>query len=230
MKQTKLVRSAPTSSAILGFLLILAGCSIQNDGQAAAASKSAGEERVGALSSRITSTRLALTEQSAELASKHALVPVGTESLLVTGRALRVGEHVWNDDGVPPGDHVIWIDLQRQLGSVFRGGHEIGISVILYGGDDHETPAGQFAIMYKDRDYHSHTYDAPMPYAMFVTSDGVAIHGSPMTTGGATHGCVGLPEDFARLVFASAKVGDKVTIVRTNQRSTSELSKQYFRT
>lgn len=193
--------------------LLLAGCADRDGNEASARNSTRGAVTA---SPRPISTRLELTEQSSELASKHALVPVGTVSLLLTGRALGFGEYVWNDAAVPPGDLIIWIDLERQLGSVFRAGHEIGTSVILYGDEDHATPMGRFTIINKAGDYRSRAYDAPMPYAMFVTTDGVAIHGSPMGSGRATHGCVGLPEEFARILFARARVGDTVTIVRSS--------------
>jgi len=46
-----------------------------------------------------------------------------------------------------------------------------------------------------------------------LTGDGVSIHGSTVRWGAATHGCIGLPLDFARRLFEQAKVGDEVVIV-----------------
>jgi lipoprotein-anchoring transpeptidase ErfK/SrfK len=104
------------------------------------------------------------------------------------------------------------VDLARQLISVFRGGHEIGTAVILYGGDGKATPRGDFEILQKAADYHSRTYDAAMPFMLRLTADGVAIHASEVSEGFATHGCVGVPEGFARRLFAVAKLGDRVSI------------------
>ena len=56
--------------------------------------------------------------------------------------------------------------------------------------------------------------NAPMPYSMFLTKDGVALHGSQVENGYASHGCIGLPNEFAAKVFAVAKKGDKVIITR----------------
>ena len=53
-----------------------------------------------------------------------------------------------------------------------------------------------------------------MPYSMFLTSDGIALHGSQVENGFASHGCIGMPDDFAAKVFAVAKKGDKVIITR----------------
>ncbi len=41
-----------------------------------------------------------------------------------------------------------------------------------------------------------------MPYMLRLTNDGVAIHGSNVRQGYATHGCIGVPTDFAKLLFA----------------------------
>lgn len=137
---------------------------------------------------------------------------VVTSVLDITG-PMRFGDYVWNETGVPKGPVWIRIDLSHQLLSIFRGGQEIGSAVILYGGDDHDTPTGSFTVLSKDEHYYSRAYHAPMPYALRLTKDGVAIHGSNVREGWATHGCIGVPMDFARLLFAAASKGDIVAVV-----------------
>ena len=66
----------------------------------------------------------------------------------------------------------------------------------------------------KDADHVSNLYDAPMPYMLRLTNDGVAIHGSDVDIDAATRGCIGVPTAFARKLFAQAKLGDKVIITR----------------
>lgn len=122
---------------------------------------------------------------------------------------------MWNDSGVGPGSVWIRIDLERQIISVFRAGDEIGTAVILYGADEKPTPTGQLAIREKLKDHRSNTYDAPMPYTMRLTDDGVAIHGSNVRWGAATHGCIGVPLGFAAKLFDQIKVGDQVLILPT---------------
>lgn len=122
------------------------------------------------------------------------------------------GAYVWDDEGVPAGPLVITIDLKAQTLSVFRNGYEIGAAVILYGADDKPTPLGSFPILEKDADHVSNLYDAPMPYMLRLTNDGVAIHGSSVEWGSATHGCIGVPNAFAALLFAQVKLGDRVII------------------
>ncbi len=150
-----------------------------------------------------------------DIAVKDGLLPPGTKSLLTTQGRMRHGDFKWDANGVPPGKLTIWVDLRTQLISVFRDGHEIGTAVVVYGAEDMKSPTGRFPILTKSRDYHSRAYDAPMPYSMFITNTGVALHGSPMSSRRATHGCVGLPVEFARLLFSAAQVGDEVEIVRS---------------
>jgi lipoprotein-anchoring transpeptidase ErfK/SrfK len=126
---------------------------------------------------------------------------------------MHFGDFIWNEDHIPKGPVWVRIDLTRQLLSVFRGGHEIGSAVILYGTDRKPTPSGIFPILEKDADHYSHSYDAPMPFMLRLTNDGVAIHGNNVREGWASHGCIGVPVEFARRLFAVARKGDLVAIV-----------------
>lgn len=133
-------------------------------------------------------------------------------SLLNIRAPMRYGDFRWDDEGVPPGQVWVRIGLREQTLSVFRGGHEIGTAVILYGADSKPTPLGTFPILARLKDHHSAPYDAPMPFTLRLTPDGVAIHGSHVRWGAATHGCVGVPLEFAARLFDQAQVGDQVTI------------------
>lgn len=139
--------------------------------------------------------------------------PDTVRSVLNTKEALHFGNYVWDEEGVLAGPVHIRVDLRRQLLSVFRGGHEIGSTLILYGSDSKQTSSGRFTVLEKVVDYHSRTYDAPMPYMMRLTSDGIAIHASDVREGWATHGCIGVPMAFAERLFALVKEGDMVTIL-----------------
>jgi hypothetical protein len=135
------------------------------------------------------------------------------ESLLNVRRKMQFGDFVWNDEGVKPGPVWVRIDLSRQTMSVFRSNQEIGSAVILYGTDGKPTPTGVFPILAKAEQHSSNLYDAEMPYMLRLTNDGVAIHASNVRFGAATHGCIGVPIAFARLLFAQVKRGDPVAIV-----------------
>lgn len=137
----------------------------------------------------------------------------GVATLLDVRRPLTYGQFRWDDRGIPPGVIRIRVDRAAQLISVFRGRDEIGTAVILYGINAKPTPAGRFPILEKRRDYWSRTYDAPMPYALRLTDDGVALHASNVQPGRGTNGCIGLPDAFARRLFEQAEPGDIVEIV-----------------
>ena len=170
------------------------------------------------------SSRVVLRESDAKAAADAHLMPLGTKSLLAKGM-MRHGEFAWDDADVPAGKVTVWVDLRRQMVSAYRGPHEIGTSVILYGGPGHDTPRGTFPVLRKVADYHSRSYDAPMPHSLFITNDGVALHGSDVRIGRATHGCVGLPPEFARLLFKAVGVGDEITVVISDAGATEKLAK-----
>jgi hypothetical protein len=135
------------------------------------------------------------------------------KSLLLTSTTMQYGDFIWDDLGVANGPIWIRIDLTEQLLSVFRGADEIGTTVISYGNGKHPTPTGVFPILGMDRNHVSANYGAAMPYALRLTSDGVAIHASLVRSRYATHGCIGVPWDFARQLFNIAQKGDPVFVV-----------------
>jgi hypothetical protein len=157
--------------------------------------------------------RIALPEVSLRQALAAGSIDRPIKTILNVHGRMSYGDFVWNDRGVPSGPTWIRVDLKSQLVSVFRAGNEIGTAVILYGGDGVPTPTGKFPILAKLKDHRSATYDAPMPYTLRLTRDGVSIHASNVRWGYATHGCIGVPEGFAEKLFAAASVGDEVLIV-----------------
>ena len=134
-------------------------------------------------------------------------------SLLNVRTRMTFGDFVWNDAGVAPGPVWVLVDLTLQTVSVFRSDQEIGSAVILYGTDGKPTPTGVFPILAMAEQHSSTLYDAEMPYMLRLTNDGVAIHASNVRFGAATHGCIGVPLRFAKLLFAQVKRGDLVAIV-----------------
>lgn len=138
--------------------------------------------------------------------------PFVVRRILDLKKPLSHGDYVWDESGAPDGPVVITVDLAAQVVSIFRAGYEIGTAAIIYGADNMPTPLGVFPILQKDADHVSNLYDAPMPYMLRLTNDGVAIHASDVRYGNATHGCVGVPSDFARKLFAATRVGDRVIV------------------
>lgn len=128
---------------------------------------------------------------------------------------IRYGDWHWDEKGVADGPVVVTVDLDARVLSVFRGGYEIGATAVLLGTSEKPTPLGVFPIKWKKADHYSSIYDqAPMPFTQNLTPDGVAIHGTKVEKGYASHGCVGVPDNFARKLFAATRVGDKVIITR----------------
>lgn len=134
-------------------------------------------------------------------------------SLLNTARPLAYGQYIWDESGVPPGPVWIRVDLGLQMISAFRGEHEIGSALVLYGAGSKPTPAGVYPVLAKARHHRSSLYDADMPYMLRLTPDGIAIHASDVRPSAATHGCIGVPPGFARLLFEQVKPGDRVAII-----------------
>lgn len=144
---------------------------------------------------------------------KPAESPFVVKSILPIHEPIKFGKFYWDETRAPAqGPLVVTVDLTARVISVFRDGHEIGAAAILKGYADKPSPTGIFPITEKDADHVSNIYDAPMPYMMRLTDDGISIHGSKVEKGYATNGCIGVPEDFAAQLFAMAKVGDKVII------------------
>jgi hypothetical protein len=156
--------------------------------------------------------RVFLSEDQSSRATLAGLLPPHTRSVLNIRKRLRHGEFVWDDRRVPVGTIAIRVDLDQQLISVFRSGHEIGSAVVTFGARGLNTPAGTFAVLAKMRQHRSSTYDASMPYTLRLTNDGVSIHGSDVRWGTATHGCIGLPNEFARRLFDQVQVGQPVEV------------------
>jgi lipoprotein-anchoring transpeptidase ErfK/SrfK len=127
---------------------------------------------------------------------------------------IKYGQWYWDEDGVPAGPLVMTVDLQARVLSVFRGGYEIGATAVLLGTPEHPTPVGMFPIISKERYNKSEKYNnAPMPWTMRLTRDGVAIHGgSTVQNGYASHGCISAPDDFVSKLYGIARKGDRVII------------------
>lgn len=148
-----------------------------------------------------------------------SLADIKVHTELPIAHWLPPGDFAWNDDGVPAGPVTIVVNIRARVLSAYRSGYEIGRSSITYGTNQKPTPLGTFPILEKDAVHFSNLYDrAPMPHMLRLTMDGVAIHGTEIADDLATHGCIGLPKEFAALLFAAAHVGDRV-LIWTGERS-----------
>jgi len=91
---------------------------------------------------------------------------------------------------------LIEIDKTAQRMTVTVDGHQLYKWTVATGGIDYDTPNGSFKPFRMDIDHHSDEWDnAPMPYSIFFTETGNAIHGTyeRRSLGHAvSHGCVRL--------------------------------------
>ncbi len=158
-------------------------------------------------------TRTAPASTTPVAAPTATLASVRVHRELDIPRWLGPGEFAWNDEGAPAGPTIIVVNLRARVLSAYRAGVEIGRSSLIYGHGDKPTPTGTFPILEMDADHHSNLYNAPMPHMLRLTWDGVSLHGSPeLRDDLVTHGCVGLPREFAALLFRAVRVGDQVII------------------
>ena len=126
---------------------------------------------------------------------------------------LRPGQWVWAPAIAPTGPVLVYVDLSRQLATVYRNGVRIGVSTISSGKGGHETPTGVFTILEKNKEHRSKTYDdASMPYQQRLTWMGVAMHAGNLPGFPASHGCVRLPMEFAKKLFEVTPMGGTVVI------------------
>lgn len=131
---------------------------------------------------------------------------------------LKPGQWVWAPDLAPAGPLLVYVDLSRQLASVYRNGVRMAVSTISSGKPGHDTPTGVFTILQKDANHHSSKYNnAPMPYQERLTWDGVALHAGGLPGYPESHGCVHLPLQFAKLLFGIESLGGTVVIAGGHQ-------------
>ena len=156
--------------------------------------------------------RIALAPKT-EAAPAQPTAEFVVKRILPIDGAIKYGEWHWDEQGAPAaGTTVVTVDLKANVLSVFRDGYEIGATAILTGYGDKPTPLGVFPITEKDRDHVSNLYEAPMPYMLRLTNDGVSIHSTKVENGYVTHGCIGVPDAFAAKLFATARLGDRVIV------------------
>ena len=98
--------------------------------------------------------------------------PGEVSSVMNIREPLRYGQSVWKEAGEPAGPITLRVDRDRQILSVFRAGHEIGTTVILYGAPEKPTPAGRYPVRGKKPLHISNRYGAEMPYTLWLTDDG----------------------------------------------------------
>ncbi|GEO00821.1 hypothetical protein NSE01_26530 [Novosphingobium sediminis] len=109
---------------------------------------------------------------------------------------------------------LIVVSIPSQRLFVFKDGAEWGSTTVSTGRRGYGTPAGTFTILQKAVKHRSRTYDnAPMPYMQRLTWSGVALHAGRVTGAPASHGCIRLPWDFARQLYALTKPASTSVVI-----------------
>jgi hypothetical protein len=104
---------------------------------------------------------------------------------------------------------LIEIDKSAQRMIVSQDGAQLYVWPVSTGQRGYETPSGQFTPFRLEKDHYSREWDdAPMPHSIFFTTRGHAIHGTEHVRRigrPASHGCVRLEPENARLLFDMVK-------------------------
>jgi lipoprotein-anchoring transpeptidase ErfK/SrfK len=130
---------------------------------------------------------------------------------------IKFGDWAWNESKAPlTGPVLVTVDIKSETLSVFRDGHQIGMTRMIYGDDDKPTPIGVFPILEKDEKHRSSIFvNAPMPYMLRMTGDGISVHGADKVEPiYATNGCIGIPNGFAKRLFGVVAPGDRIVVTK----------------
>jgi hypothetical protein len=139
-----------------------------------------------------------------------------TGTVIEAAERLKAGEYLWAPEIAPRGPVLLIVNLTTQRAVLYRNGLPIAISTVSTGRPGYRTPTGIFTVLQRHVEHYSSIYDnAPMPYMQRLTWGGVALHGGNLPGYPASHGCIRLPQDFARLLYGVTHLG--MTVVVTDR-------------
>jgi lipoprotein-anchoring transpeptidase ErfK/SrfK len=146
----------------------------------------------------------------------------------------------WEGDGVS-GPPSITIDLSQQRAYFYKGQTLVGVSQVSTGTDGFDTPDGDYKIIQKSPNHESNLYGeykypdgtviqkevdttkhpkppgavfdgADMPYFMRF-HNGIGLHGGYLPGFAASHGCVRMPINMAKIYFENVEKGTPVRVI-----------------
>ncbi len=107
----------------------------------------------------------------------------------------------------------IYISKAEQTLTVYDGDEVVATTKVSTGKPGHTTPSGIFSILEKRKYHESNLYsNAPMPFMQRLTWSGIALHEGKLPGYPASHGCVRLPNGFAKTLFSMTERGAHVII------------------
>ena len=141
---------------------------------------------------------------------------------IFAGLLLIIASTAWGDEAIKKKE--IRVFIERQVLVALENGEEIYSFDIVTGRDEKETTVGTYKIFRKHEKYTSKTYGSEMPYTMFFTKDGKAIHGTTMATlrsylhsylteSVGSQGCVGLSREEAKAMFEWAPMNTRIVVL-----------------
>ena len=114
--------------------------------------------------------------------------------------------------GPPPDQLRIEISLALQHVALIKDGVSVFNTTCSTGREGYSTRAGDYVITDKDRNHWSTIYKVEMPYFMRLSCLDFGMHEGVVPNYPASHGCIRLPGDAARKLFAEIPIGTLVTV------------------
>lgn len=167
-------------------------------------------------STRIRALALAAACGLLATAGTAQMQPIGGGNVMAAVERLQPGQFIWVPEIAPRGPMLVVVNIATQRVIAYRNGVPIAVSTISTGREGHRTPTGVFTILQKAKWHRSSKYsNAPMPFMQRLTWYGIALHAGNLPGYPASHGCIRLPAEFARLLFDETELG--MTVIVTNQ-------------
>jgi hypothetical protein len=104
------------------------------------------------------------------------------------------------------------IDLTNQKAKLLDNRKVLWESIVSTGRESNETPVGTYRISDKHEKWVSTLYNVSMPNFQRFNGGTIGIHAGIIPGFPASHGCIRLPEDKARDLFALTEVGLPVVV------------------
>ena len=128
-------------------------------------------------------------------------------------KELKAGGYLWRNVPASAGPERVVISLGDQLAYLYRGAELMAVATISTGEPGRDTPTGIFTVLGKKTMHRSKKYDnAPMPFAQFIDTYGIAMHAGYNPGYPASHGCIRLPSKFAAKLYGVTDIGTPVLI------------------
>lgn len=111
---------------------------------------------------------------------------------------------------------VILIDCQTVV--FLEDGREVNLALVSTGRAGHDTPVGEFEVLYRRRAPVSSSYNIRMPYWLCIDPSGqIGLHqtflsGTNLLGTRQSHGCVRMGEITARWSYHWLRVGSRVSV------------------